>query len=138
MIVDEKETIEKTYSKFVPRLSQEEKDVIERIAGITGYKYKVVKNVFLALSILYGMDLSNEGDDPEISIPFQFKVKTKFEEDFRSGKRNLIPVVDVDIFYAMKNIIEKISKKEISWLHEYFKTQTRNILSQSLDHADNK
>ncbi len=135
MIVEpeQKEEVKRNHSKFIPRLSQEEKDLIERISGITGYKFNTVKDIFLALSVVYGMDLN---DKAEIAIPYLFKVKTGFDEDLRSGKRTLLPRFVVEPFYALKNVVEKMGREDGTWLHEYFKVQIRNLVSKTLDIKD--
>lgn len=128
MITETEEKIKRDHTKFVPRLSQEEKDIIERISGTTGYRYNTVKNIFQALSTIYGMEILN---NPEISIPYLFKLKVDLSYD--SDKKKVSTKFAIHPFHAFRNVSEKMFFKDESWLHEYYKTHTRNSVSQMLD-----
>lgn len=135
MIVEEekKEEIKRNHSKFVPRLSGEEKDIIERISGLTGYKFNTVREVLLALSVMYTIDFK-PNQEVELNIPYLFKVKVRIEKDHKKpGKEKLISLFNTEAAPAFNNILEKLESNQETWLTDYFKTNIRNFVSKTLD-----
>lgn len=127
MLVNEEDKIpiKRLHNKFVPRLSQEEKDFIEKISGLTGLKFNTVKDTFLAISTATALDMYSNKN--EVVFPFLFKVKVNMGSSSSSDSYQVEP------FLALRNIIDKIHSHQSSWLEDYFKTQIRNLLFKILD-----
>lgn len=127
MLVDEEEIepIKKSHHKFNPRLSQEEKDTIERIASLSGYKYNTVRKIFLMISTCAALEIYSGKD--EIRFPYLMKINIT-----RDPETGLPSNYVFEPYLALRNLYEKIRSKEETWLQDYFETQIRNSVSEML------
>ena len=128
MLMEEKEQLG-SKQRFTPRLSKKEKHYIEKVAAISGHNYNTVKDIFLAVSICAVLDMYSNQE--EINLPYLFNAKIDLTRNHQSKKLEENYTVETNI--ALKNIIDKISKKETTWVESYIKTQIKMLLSRMLD-----
>lgn len=119
-MVETKKKNENQY-RTILRLSQEEKNYIEKICAISGYKYETVKNIFLSIASYATLDMYSGTE--EINFPFLFKILVNKD-------RNSYEILP---YAGLKNIQEKIAQNEDVWLEQYFIDLIRNQLNRMLD-----
>jgi hypothetical protein len=101
------------------RLSQDEKDYIEKIASILGKEYKEVQEVFLGLMACITMDLYS--GKTEFVIPYVMKADVKLKKSLIPKGFELKEDYNIEFMNGFHDIYIKIETKQTTWIEEFIK-----------------
>lgn len=107
-------------SKKKIKLSQEEKDYVEKIASIINKDKKDVQEVFLALVACITMDIYAK--KTTLHIPYLFKADIKLKKKIIPKGFEHIPEFNVEAADAFKDIFEKLNSSEKTWIEEFIQS----------------
>lgn len=116
------------------KLNQDEKDTIEMIAVSKNLEVKQVQEIFLALVTYYTLQLYSQENkqNKEFIIPYIGKIKVEMNKEVIPKGFKLKPKIDLEISENFYEILDKISKKEETWIEnlciqELFKTLEEKV-----------
>lgn len=118
-------------SKKKIKLSQEEKDYVERIASILNKEKKDVQEVFLALITCITMDMYAK--NTEFYIPYLFKSKVKFNKKVIPKGFQYTPELEIQISDAFANIFEKLNSPDKTWIEEFIQSMLFKEISLRIE-----
>jgi len=127
-LIDEKE-IEIRQKKI--RLSQDEKDYIEKIASILGKEYKDIQEVFLGLIACITMDLYS--GKTEFVIPYIMKADVKLKKSLIPKGFELKEDYNIEFMNGFHDIYVKLETKQTTWIEEFIKGLLYKELVSKLD-----
>lgn len=127
-MIDEKE-IEIRQKKI--RLSQDEKDYIEKIASILGKEYKDIQEVFLGLIACITMDLYS--GKTEFVIPYIMKADVKLKKSLIPKGFELKEDYNIEFMNGFHDIYVKLETKQTTWIEEFIKGLLYKELVSKLD-----
>lgn len=113
------------------RLSQDEKDYIEKIASILGKEYKEVQEVFLGLMACITMDLYS--GKTEFVIPYVMKADVKLKKVLIHKGFELKEDCKIQFMNSFHDIYVKIETNQTTWIEEFIKGLLYKELSSKLD-----
>lgn len=101
------------------RLTQDEKDYIEKIASILGKEYKDIQEVFLALMACITMDLYS--GKTEFVIPYVMKADVKLKKSLIPKGFELKEDYKIEFMNGFHDIYVKIETNQTTWIEEFIK-----------------
>ena len=114
------------------KLSQEERECLEKISAISGSDIETVKDILLSFWVYVALELYQGNKD--INIPYLFQVHFDFRKNLVRKGDGIKELHKITTNPALSNTLLNLAKGQKSNLEEILKGELKALINDVLEH----